>query len=83
MGAYSDNSSPSTPSTPGTPSIPITPESEDTPNEEGGGLVRRIGRKAVKRKAKEKVEDPYMDIMTKELSQLGTTNVEKNSILAQ
>ena len=83
MGAYSDSSSPGTSSTPGTLSTPITPGSEDTPNEEGGGLLHPIGRKVTERKANEKVDDPYIDIMTKELSQLGTTNVEKNSIFAQ
>jgi len=83
MGAYSDSSSPGTPSTPGTPSITITSESEDTLNEERGRLFRPIGRKAAKRKAKEKVEDPYMEVMTKELWKLGTSSVEKNSILTQ
>jgi len=72
MGAYSDSSSPDTPSTPRTLSTPITLGSEDTPNEEGGGLLRSIGRKAAKRMAKEKVEDPYMEVMTTELEKLGT-----------
>jgi len=31
----------------------------------------------------EKVEDPLLDIMAKELSQLWTTNAEKNIIFAQ
>jgi len=83
MRAYFDSSSLDTASTLGTPSTLITPGSEDTPNEEGGGLLRPIGRKAAKMKAKEKVEDPYMDVMTKELAQLGTSTMEKNSILAQ
>jgi len=68
MGAYSDSSFPGTPSTPGAPSTPITPAGEDTPNEEGGGLLPPIGRKAAKKKAKEKLEDPYMEVMTKELA---------------
>jgi len=77
MGTYSDSSSPGTPTTPQTPSTPITPGSEDTPNEEGGELLRPIGRKAAKRKAKEKVEDPYMEVLTTELEKLGTSAVEK------
>ena len=65
--AYSNMSSPSTPSTPGTSSTPIAPGSEDTPTE-GGGLLRPIRRKAAKRKVKEKVEDPVLDILSKELT---------------
>jgi len=65
--AYSDNSSPSAPSTPETPLTSITPGSEDTSTEEEGGLLHLIGRKVAQRKAKEKVEDPILDIMTKEL----------------
>ena len=83
MGAYSDSSSSSTPTTSGTPSTPITPASEDTPTEEGGGLLRPIGRKAAKRKAKEKVDDPYVERLTTELGKLGTSTVEKNSMLAK
>ena len=83
MRAYSDSSSPGTPNTPETPSTPITPGSEDTPNEEEGELLCPISRKATKRKAVEKVEDSYMEVMTKKLEKLGTSSVEKNSILAQ
>ena len=83
MGAYSDTSSPGTPTTPGTPFTPITPGSEGTPNEEGGGLLRPIGRKAAKRKAKEKVEDPYVEVLSTELGKLGTAAVEKNSVLSE
>jgi len=83
MGAYFDSSFPGNPSTPNTPSTLMTPGSEDTPNEEGDGLLHPIGRKAAKRKAKEKVEHPYMEVMTKELAQFETSTVEKNSILAQ
>ena len=83
MGAYSETSSPGTPTTPGTPSTPVTPGSDGTPIEEGGGLLRPIGRKAAKRKAKEKVEDPYAEILSKELEKLGTASVEKNSVLAE
>jgi len=67
IGAYFDRSSHGTPSIPSTQSTLITPESEDAPNEEQGGLLHPIGRKAAKRKV-EKVEDPVLDIMTKELS---------------
>ena len=43
-----------------------------------------IRRKSGKRKAKGKVEeDLVLDIMTKELSQLGTSNLKKNNIFAQ
>jgi len=64
IGAYCDSSSPYTPSTPGIPSIPINPVSQGTPIEEGHGPLCPIRRKATKRKVKEKVEDPIMDIMT-------------------
>jgi len=83
MGAYSDTSSPGTPTTPGTPSTPLTPGSEGTPNEEGDGLLRPIGRKAAKRKAKEKVENPYVEVLAIELGKLGTATVEKNSMLSE
>ena len=83
MGAYSDTSSPGTPTTLETPFTPITPGSEGTPNEEGGGLLRPIGRKAAKRKAKEKVEDPCVEVLATELGKLGTATVEKNSVLSE
>ena len=83
MGAYSDTSSPGGSTTPWTPSTPTTPASDGTPIEEGGGLLRPIGRKAAKRKAKEKVEDPYMEVLSTELGKLGTASVEKDSVLSE
>jgi len=67
-GVYFDSSSYVTPTTPVTPSSPINSGSEDTPTKKEGGLLCPIGRKAAKRKAKEKVEDPVLDIISKELA---------------
>jgi len=58
-GAYSNNSNP------GTPPAPLTPGSENTPIQEGGVLLYPYGRKAVKRRAKEKVANPVLDVTTK------------------
>ena len=71
MGAYSNNSN---------LGMLATSDSKDTPPEEGGGLIQPIGRKCAKRKAKKKVEDSTLDLVTKELLVLGTMNIEKNDI---
>ena len=39
-----------------------------------------MGSKAAKRKMKEKAQDPVLDVVTKELSTLGTTNVKNNTM---
>jgi len=77
VGGYSESETSGSPSTPDTPT---TPASEDTPTEEVGGLLRPIGRKATKRNAKMKVQDLAVDVVTNELSTMGTTNV-KNSVM--
>jgi len=77
VGGYSESETSGSPSTPGTPTIP---PSEDTPIEEVGGLICPIGRKAAKRKAKERVHDLVLDVVTKELSTLGTANVKNNTM---
>ena len=77
VGGYSESETSGSPSTPDTPT---TDASEDTATEQVGGLIRPIGRKAAKRKAKERAHDSVLDVVTKELSTLGTTNV-KNSTM--
>jgi len=77
VGEYSESETSDSPSTLDTP---ITDASEDTATEQVGGLIRPIGRKAAKRKAKERTHDSVLDIVTNELSTLGTTNV-KNSTM--
>jgi len=77
VGGYSGSETSDSPSTPDTLT---TPASEDTPTEEVGGLIRPIGRKAAKRKAKERAHDSVLDVVTKELSALGTTNVKNNTM---
>ena len=52
LGVHSDNSSPETPETPSTPGTPVNVNSDDTPTTEVGGIMRPMGRKAAKRKAK-------------------------------
>ena len=80
MEVYSNNS---TLGTLASPNTLATPASTDTPSKLVGGLIRLIGGKADERKAKEKVEDLVLDLMTKELSGLETTNANKNSIFTQ
>ena len=77
VGGYSEGETSGSPSTPDTPT---TPASEDTPTEKVGGLICPIGRKPAKRKAKERAHELVLDVVTKELSTLGTTNV-KNSTM--
>ena len=77
VGGYSESE------TSGSPTIidtPTTPASDDTPTEEVGGLIRPIERKVAKRKAKERAHASVLDVVTKELSTMGTTNV-KNSTM--
>ena len=59
---------------------PTTSGSKDTLAEVGGEIIHPIGRKAAKKKAKEKVENPMLDLMIKQLLVLGTSNAEKNDI---
>ena len=80
MGAYSESDTPSTTGTPRTLHITATPASEDTLTEKIGGLIHPIGRKATKRKAKEQVVDPVLDLVTKEMSILRATNVKNNTM---
>ena len=77
VGGYTESETSDSPSTPETPT---TDASEDTTTEQVGRLTRPIGRKAAKRKAKERAHDSILDVVTKELSTLGTTNV-KNSTM--
>jgi len=80
LDGHSDTSSPGTPST---PSTPINLDSDDTPTTEVGGIIRPMGRKAAKRKAKAQVDDPLVEVMTKELSTLGSTKLKDNEIFAR
>ena len=68
FGGHSESSSPVTPSTPTTP---INLDSDDTPTCEVGGIIRPIGKKAAKRKAKAQTDDPLVEVLSKELSILG------------
>jgi len=62
MGGYSESE---TFGTPNTPATPTTPTSEDTPIEKIDGMIRPMGRKAAKRKAKEKTHDLVLDVVAK------------------
>ena len=62
------------------PTTLATPFSESTPTEVVGGLIRPIGTKVAKRKAKELSTDPVLDIVSTEMSAIRTTN-EKNSTM--
>ena len=48
-----------------------------------GGIIQLIGRKPTQRKAKAVVEDSMLEVMTKELSILGTTKVKESDIFAR
>jgi len=80
VGGHSDNSSPGTPST---PSTPVNLDSDDTPTIEVGGIIRPMGRKAAKRKAKAQANDPLVEVMTKELSILGSTKLKDSETIAR
>jgi len=54
----------------------------DTPTNEVGEIILLIRRKATKRKAKAGGEDPMVEMMTKELSILGTTKVKESEMFA-
>ena len=73
VGGYTESDTSGTSSTPGTST---TPTSEDIPIEEVAGLIRPMGRKAAKRKAKKKAHGLVLDLIVKELSTLGITNVK-------
>ena len=75
LGGHSESSSPVTPSTPTTP---INLDSDDTPTFEVGGIVRPMGRKAAKRKAKAQAPDLVVEVLTKELSILGSTKLKES-----
>jgi len=80
LGGHSESSSPGTPSTPTTP---INLDSDDTPIFEVGGIVRPMGRKPAKRKAKAQVPDPAVEVLTKELSILGSTKLKESDVFVK
>ena len=67
------------PSTSSTATTHSTPKSEGTPTEVVSGLIHPVGTKVTKRKAKEQVADPVLNIVTTKMSTLRVTNV-KNRI---
>jgi len=77
VGAYSESDNP------GTPTTPATAANEGTPTEVVGGLIHPIGTKAAKRKAKELVADPVLDIVTTEMSTIRATNVKNSTMFEQ
>ena len=79
-GGHSETSFPGTPSTPNTP---INLDSDDTPTFEVGGIVRPMGQKAAKRKAKAKTDDPLTEVISKELSFLGSSRVKDSESFAK
>ena len=80
MGTYYESDTLSTPGTPSIPDTPVTPTSEDIRTKKVGGLIRSIGRKAAKRKAKGQVTYPVLDLVTKEMSTSGATNIKNSNI---
>jgi len=69
--------------TPSTFGTPVNVDSDDTPTTEVGGIIRPMGRKAAKRKVKAVVEDPMVEVMTKELSILGSTTLKDSEMFAR
>jgi len=61
------------------PGTPTTHASADTPTDVGG-LIRPIRSKATKRNAKEKAPDLVLEVVTRELSTLGTTNLRNSTM---
>ena len=73
MGVHSDTFYSETPGTPSTPCTPVNVNSDETLTTKVGGIIRPMGRKAAKRKAKAAAEDPMVEVMMKELSILEST----------
>ena len=80
LGGRSESSSPMTPSTPTTP---INLDSDDTLIVEVGGIVRPMGRKTAKRKAKAQVPNPVVEVLSKDLSILGSTKLKESDAFAK
>ena len=53
------------------------------PTEEVGGLIHPIGRRATKRKEKEQVVYPVLDLVTTEMSTLRATNVKNSTMFGR
>jgi len=80
LGGHSDSSFPRTPSTPTTP---INLDNDDTLTIEVGGIIRPMGKKAAKRKAKAQANDPVVEVLTKELSILRSTKLKDSDAFAK
>ena len=80
LGGHFEASSPATPSTPATP---INLDSDDTPTVEVGGIVRPMGRKTAKRKVKAQAPNPVVEVLSKELSILGSTKLKESDAFAK
>ena len=66
------------------PLAPINLDSDDTPTTEVGGIIQSMGRKkAAKRKAKAQADDPLVEVMTKDLSILGSTIMNDSDTFAR
>jgi len=80
FGSHSETSFPGTPSTPTTP---INLDNDETPTFEVGEIIRPMGKKAAKRKAKAQTDDPFVEAMSKELSILGSSRVKDSDSFAK
>jgi len=95
MGEHRDTCTPAPAPAPAPASLPSPPPPPPPPPplmskdpgvlgvEEGGGLSRPNGGKAIKRKAKERAANAIVDLVTNQLSTLGTTAVDKVDLLRQ
>jgi len=63
-----------------TPTFSVIAVGKDAVSKERGGLHYPIGRKVTNRKVTEKVKQLVLDLISKQVSVLGTTNVERNGI---
>jgi len=80
LGGHFEESSPHTPFTPATP---INLDGDDTPTFEAGGIVRRMGRKTANKKAKAEASNPVVEVLSKELSILGSTKAKDSDTFAK
>ena len=83
MNSHSDTSSLGTLGTPSTLGTPINVDSDDTPTTKVDGIIRPMGRKAAKRKAKAQSEDPMEEVMMKELSILGLRKLKDSEMFVR
>jgi len=82
-GRYSNNSFPGTPARPSTPGTPGNVDSDDNPTTEVGGIIRPMEEKPRRERRRAVAEEPMVEVMTKELSILGSTKLKDSEMFTR